>query len=136
MVEPDGQQPLAGHVLDTAMAAAGAQVLVQVADRLGQPGMMGGQDDASGGWVAEAVEDRDALGRPQDHVEGRDGVAAMGRPSSSPVVGWRPSNMAWNPATDASPCSPSEVAPAPYQRPGDSPWPDRYASWSVASSRV
>jgi hypothetical protein len=33
---------------------------------------------ASGsGRVAQAVEDRDALGRPQDHVERRDGVAAM-----------------------------------------------------------
>ena len=29
-----------------------------------------------------------------------------------------------------------ELALAPYHRPGDSPWPDRYASWSVASSRV
>ncbi len=40
MVEPDGQYPLSGHVLDTAMTGAGAQVLVQVGDRLGQPGMM------------------------------------------------------------------------------------------------
>jgi dihydrofolate reductase len=28
------------------------------------------------------------------------------------------------------------LAPAPCQRPGDSPWPDKYCSWSVASSRV
>ena len=39
-------------------------------------------------------------------------------------------------ALAASPSSPKPLAPAPYQRPGDSPWPDRYASWSVASSRV
>ena len=71
VVEPDRQQPLSGHVLDTAMAAAGPQVLVQVADRLGQPGVMGGQHRPAGGRVAEAVEDRDALGRPQHHVEGR-----------------------------------------------------------------
>jgi hypothetical protein len=63
--------------LDTAVAAAGPQVLVQVADRLGQPGVVGGQHRPAGGWVAQAVEDRDALGRPQDHVERRDGVAAM-----------------------------------------------------------
>jgi hypothetical protein len=35
VVEPDRQQPLAGHMLDTAVAAAGAQVLVEVPDRLG-----------------------------------------------------------------------------------------------------
>jgi hypothetical protein len=57
VVEPDCQQPLSGHVLDTAMAAAGAQVLVQVGDRLGQPGVMGRQHRPSGGWVAQAVED-------------------------------------------------------------------------------
>ena len=30
VVEPNGQQPLSGHVLDTAVAAAGPQVLVWV----------------------------------------------------------------------------------------------------------
>jgi hypothetical protein len=78
VVEPDRQQALSGHVLDTAMAAAGPQVLVQVADRLGQPSMMGRQHRPSSGWIAEAVQDRDALGRPQDHIEGWDGVAAVG----------------------------------------------------------
>jgi hypothetical protein len=43
VVEPDRQQPLSGHVLVSAMATAGAQVLVQVAGRLGQAGVMGGQ---------------------------------------------------------------------------------------------
>jgi hypothetical protein len=38
-------------MLDTAMAAAGAQVLVQVADRLGQPGMMGRQHGPASGRV-------------------------------------------------------------------------------------
>jgi hypothetical protein len=136
VVEPDPHQPLSGHTLDTAVAAAGPQVLIQVADRLGQPGMMGSQHRPAGRRVTQAVEDRDALGRPQHHIKAWPGVAAMGRPSSSPVVGSRPSNMAWNPAGDASPSSPRLVAPAPYHRPGDSPWPDRYASWSVASSRV
>jgi hypothetical protein len=31
---------------------------------------------------------------------------------------------------------PRSLAPAPYQRPGDWPCPDRYAWWSVASSRM
>jgi hypothetical protein len=77
VVEPDRQHPLSGHMLDTAMSAASAQVLVQVADRLGQPSMMRRQDRPSGGRVTQAVEDRDALGRPQDHIKGRDSIAAM-----------------------------------------------------------
>jgi hypothetical protein len=35
-------------MLDTTMATASAQVSVQVADRLGQPGMMGLKDRPSG----------------------------------------------------------------------------------------
>jgi hypothetical protein len=60
------------------MAAAGPQVLVQVADRLGQPSMMRLQHGPAGGRVTEAVQDRHALGRPQDHVKGGHGVAAVG----------------------------------------------------------
>src|SRR5215216_140741 len=75
---PTAQEPLSGHVLDTAVATTGPEVSVQVADRLGQPSMMGRQHRLAGGWVAQAVEDRDALGRPQDHVEAWHGVAAMG----------------------------------------------------------
>jgi hypothetical protein len=77
MIEPDRQQPLSGHVLVTAMTAAGAQVSIQVGDRLGQPSMMGSQDRPAGRRVPQAVEDRDALGRPQHHIEARHGVAAM-----------------------------------------------------------
>jgi len=77
VVEPDRQQALAGHVLDTTMAAAGVQVLVQVGNRLGQPSMMGGQHGSSGRRVSQAVQDRDALGRAQDHVKGRHRVAAV-----------------------------------------------------------
>jgi hypothetical protein len=105
VVEPDRQQPLSGHVLDTTMAATGAQVLIQVADSLGQSRVMGGQHRPAGRRIPQAIEDGDALGRAQHHVKAWDGVAAVGWPSSSPVVGSRPSNMAWNPATDASPCS-------------------------------
>ena len=77
VVEADRQQPLSGHMLDTAMATAGPQVLIQVGNGLGQPGMMGGEHRPAGGRIPQAVEDRDALGRPQHHVEGRHGVAAM-----------------------------------------------------------
>src|SRR5215218_1003345 len=41
---------------------------------------MPGQHGSSGRWVTEAVEDRDALGRPQDHIEGGHGGAAMRAP--------------------------------------------------------
>jgi hypothetical protein len=75
--QADRQQPLSGHVLDTTVSAAGPQVLVQVADRLGQPRVMGGQHRPADRRVTEAVEDRDALGRPQDHVEGGHGALAM-----------------------------------------------------------
>ncbi len=137
VVEPDRQHPLAGHVLDTAMATAGAQMLVQVAERLGQPGVMGGQHGPADCWVTQAVEDRDTFGRPQDHIERGHGVAAM-RPAEQLTSCRVPTfeHGPWNPAGDASPSSPKPLAPAPYHRPGDSPWPDRYCSWSVASSRV
>jgi hypothetical protein len=62
MVEADRQQPLSGHVLDAGVAAAGADVVVQVGDRLADTGVVGGQDRPAGGRIAEAVEDRDALG--------------------------------------------------------------------------
>ena len=78
MVEADRQHSMSGHVLDTAMAAAGAQLLVQVSDRFSQPSMVRRQDRPPGGWVTQAVQDRDALGRPQHHIKGRDGVAAVG----------------------------------------------------------
>jgi hypothetical protein len=78
VVEPDRQQSLAGHVLDTTMAAAGAQVLIQVAHRLSDTDVMGRKHRPSGGWVAQAVQDRHALGRPQHHIKGRHGGAAMG----------------------------------------------------------
>jgi hypothetical protein len=77
VVKPDRQQALSGHVLDTAMATAGPQVLVQIADRLRQPSMMRCQHGPAGGRIAQAVQDRDAFGRPQHHVEGRHGVAAV-----------------------------------------------------------
>jgi hypothetical protein len=78
VVEPDRQHPLSGHVLDTTVAAAGPQVLVQVGYRLGQPTMMGLEHGPAGGWVTEAIQDRDTLGRPQHHIEGGHRIAAVG----------------------------------------------------------
>jgi hypothetical protein len=78
VVEPDRQHSLGGHVLDTTMTTAGAEVLVQVADRLGQPGVVGGQYRPTGGSLRQAVEDRHAFGRPQHHVKAGHGVVAMG----------------------------------------------------------
>src|SRR4029453_14428682 len=89
MVEPDRHQPPSGHMLDTAMATAGPQVSVQVGDRLADTSVVGGQHRLAGGRVTKAVEDGDALGRSQDYVEGRDGVAAMGAPQQLPR-GWVP----------------------------------------------
>jgi hypothetical protein len=58
VVIADGQQPLAGHVLDAAMSAAGAHMLVQVGDRLGQPRVMRPEDRPAGRRIAQAVQDR------------------------------------------------------------------------------
>jgi hypothetical protein len=77
VVEADRQQPLAGHVLDTAMAAAGAHVPVQVGNRLDQPSMMRRQYGPAGGRITQGGQDGDALGRPQHHIEGGHGVTAV-----------------------------------------------------------
>jgi len=57
VVEPNRQQPLSGHMLDTAVAAAGPQVSVQVGDRLGDTSVMGGQHRPAGPRVGQAIED-------------------------------------------------------------------------------
>jgi hypothetical protein len=44
-------------MLDTTVSAAGAQVLVQIGARLGQPAVMGGQHRPTGGRIPEAIED-------------------------------------------------------------------------------
>jgi hypothetical protein len=87
VVEPDRQHPPSGHTLDTTVAASGPQVSVQVGDRLSDTRVVGGQHRPSGGPIAEAVEDRDALGRPQDHIERWDSVAAMRAAQQPAAVG-------------------------------------------------
>ena len=118
------------------MAAAGPQVLVQVADRLGQPRVMGPEDRPAGSRIPQAVEDRDTLGRPQDQVEGGHGVAAVGAAEELASCRVAALEHGLEPGHKCFPSNPSDADPAPYHRPGLSPWPDRYASWSVASSRV
>jgi hypothetical protein len=51
VVEPNGQQPMSGHMLDTAVATSGTHMLIQVSDRLSQPSMMCPGDRPSGGRV-------------------------------------------------------------------------------------
>src|SRR5215213_1343596 len=67
----------AGHVLHTPVAAAGTNLLVQVGDRLPDAGVVGLEDGSAGRRITEPVEDRDALGRAQDHVEGWHGPLAV-----------------------------------------------------------
>jgi hypothetical protein len=87
VVEPDRQQPLSGHVLVAAVAAACPKVSVQVGDRLSDTSVMGGQHRLAGGRIAEAVQDRDALGRTQDHIKGGHRVAAVGAAKELTSVG-------------------------------------------------
>jgi hypothetical protein len=121
MVEPHRQQPLSGHMLVSAVATASAQMSVQIGNRLGHPRMVGVQDRPAGRRIAQAIQDRRALGRPQHHVERRHRVATMRAAEELPVSGWPPSNIRRKPTGDASLCNPREAAPAPYHRPGDSP---------------
>jgi hypothetical protein len=62
------------------VATPGAKLPVQVGDRLGQPGVVGGQRRPPSRRIPQAVQQRHALGRPEDHVEGGYRVAAV-RPS-------------------------------------------------------
>jgi hypothetical protein len=87
MVEPRRQHPLSGHVLDTAVAAPCANVLVQVAHRLADTGVRGRKHCPPGRWVAQAVEDRHALGRAQHDVERGHSVAAVGAAEKLAGVG-------------------------------------------------
>ena len=136
MVEPHRQQPLSGHVLKSAMATTGPQLLIQVAGRLGQPGVMGGQHGPAGGRVTQAVEDRDALGRSQHDVEGRHGVAAVGTAEQLASGGVAAREHGLEPGHRCFALQPEGGGTGAVPAPGDSPWPDRYAWWSVASSRV
>ena len=99
VVEPDRQQPPSGHVLDTAVAAAGPKVSVQVGDRLADTSVMGGQHRPAGRRIPEAVEDRDALGRAQHHVEGRAPRCCRGGGRGARRCrGGGPRTCRWNPA--------------------------------------
>jgi hypothetical protein len=87
LVEPHRQQPLSGHMLVSAVATASAQMSVQIGNRLGHPRMVGVQDRPAGRRIAQAIQDRRALGRPQHHVERRHRVATMRAAEELPSVG-------------------------------------------------
>jgi hypothetical protein len=57
VVEPDRQQPLSVHMLMSAMAAAGPEVVVQVGGGFGHADVVGGQHRPAGRRIPEAVED-------------------------------------------------------------------------------
>ena len=130
------QQPLAGHVLDTAMATARPQVLVQVGNCLGQSRVVGGQHRSAGGRVTEAVEDRDALGRPQDHIKGGHGVAAMRAAQELPGGGVAAFEHGLEPGRRCFALQPERAGAGAVPPAWGLAVADRYCSWSVASSRV
>jgi hypothetical protein len=96
-------------------------MLVQVGDRLGQSSMMRLEDRPSGRRVAQAVEDRHALGRPQDHVEGRHRVAAMRAAEQLAGRGVAALEYGLEPGRRCFALQPEGAGAAPYHRPGDSP---------------
>ena len=87
VVEPDRQQPLSAHMLDTTMATTGAQMLIQIGDCLADADVVGVQYGSAGHRVAQAVQDRHALGRPQHHIERRHGPLAVGAAQQLSGVG-------------------------------------------------
>jgi hypothetical protein len=87
VVEADRQQPVAVHVLVAAMAAAGADVLLQIAERLFGRLVVRVQHLGGDLGVSQAVQQRHTLGRPQHQIERRHPMLAM-RPSQQlPSVG-------------------------------------------------
>ncbi len=136
MVEADRQQPVALYVLVAAVAAARADMLLQVAKRLLGRLVVCVQHLGGDLGIAQAVQQRHALGGPQHQVKrwhaalavrpaeelAGVGVAAVEHPHERLGAGNAALAQAW--------------APRPSQRPGDSPWPDRYSSRLLATSRT
>jgi hypothetical protein len=52
VVKPDRQHPTPSNMLGPAVAPAAAELPVQVGDRLGQPGVVGGHGGPAGGRAA------------------------------------------------------------------------------------
>jgi hypothetical protein len=82
VVEADRQQPLSGHVLVSAVAAAGAQVLVQVGNGLGQPGVVGGQHGSTGGRIPRPYRIETLLVGRRTTSKAGTALRPWGRPSS------------------------------------------------------
>ena len=62
-------------------------MLIRVGARLADADVVGGQGGPAGRWVAQAVKDRDALGRAQNRVKGRHGALAVSPAEKLPGVG-------------------------------------------------
>jgi hypothetical protein len=56
-------------MLRPAVATSGAEVLVEVGDRLAEPGVVDGHGGPAGGRIAQGVQDGHALGGAEDQVE-------------------------------------------------------------------
>src|SRR6266568_1861849 len=110
------------------MAASRADVVLQVAERLLGRLVVGVQHLGGDLGIAQAVQQRHALGRPQHHIERRHPMVAVRAAEQLSVSGWRPWNIRTNASVLATPSWPKAAALRPSQRPGDSPWPDRYSS--------
>jgi hypothetical protein len=77
VVKPDRDQPPTRDVVAAAMAASGADMFFQVAERLGGRLLVRGQHLGGDVGVAQAVQQRHALGRAEDHVEGGHAAVAV-----------------------------------------------------------
>jgi hypothetical protein len=87
MVEPHRQQPLPGHMLVPGVAAARPYMGVQVGNRLTDASVVSVQHRPSGRRIAQAVQNRHALGRAQHHVEPRHRPLAVGPAEELAAVG-------------------------------------------------
>src|SRR6266542_1724456 len=66
--KPGRQQPRPANMLGAVVAAAGADLAVEVGDRLADRVLVGGQDRRAGLLVAQPVQHRDALGGTKHQV--------------------------------------------------------------------
>jgi hypothetical protein len=97
---------------------------------------MGLEDGPTGGHIPEPVQDRYALGGAQHHVERGHGIAAVGAAEELGSVWMAALEHGLESGHGCFALQPKAAGAGAVPRPGDSPWPDRYSWWSVASSRV
>jgi hypothetical protein len=86
VVEPDRDQLATSDMVVPAMAAAGADVRLEIAERLLGRLLVGVQHTGDLG-VAQAVQQRHALGRAEHHIEGRHAPVTVGAAEQGAGVG-------------------------------------------------